>query len=148
MLFRSVCGFALLYALGGIEMKWLRRFVAPAVLTSGMFIFSRDWRVFLQAPFLMATLSLGYGADSFWIKISKRVIYGFANGFTAITHLFDKKFNKRDFLILFNLNLLLCTIVTVVMGVFNPVIARAEELIIGFTISFLSIFIVKDKEQL
>src|SRR3989338_2956063 len=108
-----VCGFSLLYALGGIEYKWLRRFAAPVVLTSGMFILSRDWRVFLQAPFLMLTLSLGYGAENLWLKIGKRFIYGLANGSTAITHLFNKNFHKRDFWVLFRLNLILCTIVCV-----------------------------------
>lgn len=141
-----VCGFALLYSFGGIEYKWLRRFMAPAVLTSGMFIFSRDWRVFLQAPLLMASLSLGYGAEASWAKIGRRFIYGLANGLTAITHLFNKNFHKRDFWVLFNLNLILCVIICVGLGVFNPMgSARAEELAIGFIIGFLSMFIPGDK---
>lgn len=142
-----VCGFALLYAFGGIEHKWLRRLAAPAVLTSGMFVFSRDWRVFLQMPLLMVSLSLGYGAEAFCVKISRRIIYGLANGSTAIAHIFNRNFHKRDFWILFNLNLILCVIICVGLGVFNPMgSARAEELAIGFIIGFLSMFIPKDKE--
>lgn len=142
-----VCVFALLYALGGIQFKWLRRFVAPAVLTSGMFIFSHDWRVFLQAPLLMLSLSLPYGAENFWLKIGKRFIHGFANGSTAIAHLFNKDLHKKDFWVLFNLNLILCVIICVGLGVFNPMgSARAEELAIGFIIGFLSMFIPRDKE--
>jgi len=140
-----VCGFAFLYALGGIQFKWLRRFIAPAWLTGGMFLFSRDWRVFLQAPLLMAGLSLGYGAENFWPKVIKRFIFGAANGATAITHIFDRQFNKRDFWVLFALNIILCVVATVLMGVFNPVPARTEELIIGFTIGFISMFMPREK---
>ncbi len=139
-----VCVFALLYAWGGMEMKWLRRFIAPVWLTSGMFIFSRDWKVFLQSPLLMISLSLGYGADTFWVKVIKRTIYGLLNGMTAITHLFNNKTIKRDFWVLFILNIIVVTLACILLGVFNPVAARAEELILGFFIGFLSMFIPKD----
>ena len=140
-----VCGFALLYALGGIEYKFLRRFIAPLWLTSGMFLFSRDWRVFLQAPLLMFSLSLGYGASEFWIKMGRRLIFGLANGFTNITHLFDESFDKKRFWTLFILSITILPILVAIFGVINPVNARAEELLIGFFIGVWPIFMVERK---
>lgn len=147
-----VVGFASLYALGGIEYKFLRRFIAPIWLCSGMFVFSRDWRVFLQAPLLMLTLSLGYGADLLWIKIGRRLLFGFANGFTAIVHGVNFCFRKstrrdfRSFWILFRLHLILCCLVVVILGSQNPVIARTEELLIGLIIGLLPMYMIKEKE--
>ena len=143
-----VCIFAMFYACGGIEYKFIRRFIAPVWLGGGMYLFSGDWRVFLQSIWLMASLSLGYGANSFWLKVGKRLIYGLANGFSAITHLFNKEFNKRDFWVLFRLNLILCIVVCIGLGVWNPMgSARAEELVIGFIFGFLSMYIPKDKKE-
>jgi hypothetical protein len=142
-----VVGFAILYALGGIEHKWLRRFIGPVWLTSGMFIFSRDWRVFLQAPLLMFGLSLGYGAEAVWLKVIKRFIYGLVNGASSITHLFNKEFNKVRFWVMFSLHVFLCSAVVIILGVFNPVSARAEELIIGFTIGMLPMYMPTERKD-
>ncbi len=132
-----VCGFALLYALGGIEHKEIRRFIAPVWLCIGQFIISKDWKVFFQAPLLMFSLSLSYGADTFWTKVGKRAIYGFANGLTAIIH--------RNWTLLI-MNIILITLACVMFGVWNPFnSARAEELAIGFMIGFLSMFMPKEK---
>ena len=140
-----VCGFALLYGLGGVEYKWLRRFIAPLWLGGGMYLFSRDWRVFLQMPLLMFSLSLGYGAANFWLKVWKRLLFGFANGFTNITHLFDQNFNKKRFWTLFVLAITITPVVYIVLGVINPVSARAEELLLGFFIAIWPMFIVDIK---
>jgi hypothetical protein len=150
-----VVGFAFLYALGGIEHKEIRRFIAPIWLTSGMYLFSRDWRVFLQAPLLMATLSMGYGAEAFWVKVGRRLLFAFANAITAIVHIridfhgagWNEVTLDRNFKILFNLNLILCAVVIITLGVLNPLQARAEELIIGFIIGLIPMFMPKDKDQ-
>lgn len=138
--------FAFLYALGGIQFKWIRRFIAPVWLGGGMYLFSRDWRTLIQVPFMMVSLSLGYGADTLWEKVGRRLLFGFANGFTNITHLFDKGFEKKRFWTLFGLAILINPIIIAVLGSVNPLIARAEELIIGFLIGVWAIFIIKDKE--
>ena len=141
-----VCGFALLYALGGVEHKELRRYVAPLFLTGCMWLFNRNWKVFLQAPLLMFTLSLGYGADTLWEKIIRRLGYGAANGATSMAQWVSKR-NSRDFWILFVFHVFLCIITCVVLGVLNPTgSARAEELVMGFIIGFLTIYMPKDKE--
>ena len=143
-----VVGFALLYAWGGIDNKVLRRFIAPAWLGIGMWAFSGDWRVWLQIPLLIAGLHLGYGADTLWHKIARRMVYGLAVAVTPVSHLLDKNINRRSACIMLMLNLLICVTVIVILGVLNPVPARYEETIIGFVIGFLSMFIPNDKEQL
>jgi hypothetical protein len=145
--FAWVVVFALLYALGGIHFKWIRRFIAPVWLGGGMYLFSRDWRVFLQVPLQFGALSMGYGADMFWEKIGRRLLFGFANGFTNITHLFDKNFDKKRFWTLFGIAIIANPLLIAVLGAINPVVARAEEMIIGFLIGVWSIFIIKDKES-
>jgi hypothetical protein len=143
-----VCGFALLYALGGIEHKWLRRFIAPLWLGIGQFIITKgDWRVLLQMPLLMFSLSLGYGADLFLVKIGRRLVFGFANGFTNITHLFDQNFNKKRFWTLFCLAITITPVICIILGTINPVVARSEELLIGFFIGIWGMFIVKEKSK-
>ena len=44
--------FALFYALGGIQFKWIRRFVAPVWLGGGLYLFSRDWWKVFQIVFI------------------------------------------------------------------------------------------------
>lgn len=130
--------FAVLYALGGIEFKVLRRFIAPIWLSISIFSFSGDWKAFIQAPLLMITLSLGYGAENFFVKLAKRGLYGLANGITSVIYRRWK---------LFIIHVLLCISLSVAFGVFNPFgSARAEELAIGFIIGWLPIYMVKDRE--
>lgn len=139
-----VCSFALLYALGGIDNLWLRRYMAPCWLGLGMYLFSKDWRKLLQVPLLIGALHLGYGASELWQKIIKRFLFGFAAGFSSITHLFDIKFDKRNFWTLFSLALTVTPAITITLGVINPVVARAEELIIGFFIGLWPMYMTKE----
>ena len=139
-------GFAILYALGGISNLWIRRFIAPVWLGGGMYLFSRDWRVLLQLPLLIGALHLGYGADMFWIKILKRLEFGMACGFSNVTHLFDKGFDKKRFFTLFGLAVIWIPIFIAILGAINPVLARGEELMIGLMIGLMPMFIIKDKE--
>ena len=139
-----VCVFALLYAWGGMEMKWLRRYLAPVWLTLSMFYFSRNWKVFLQAPLMFGSLSLGYGADTTWIKIIKRGIYALANGTTSLVHIWTAESVKK-FWILFCLNMGIGLAISIVLGVLNPLPARAEELLFGVFFGLLVIYMPKDK---
>lgn len=118
---------ASLYAIGGMGYLPLRRFVAPVLCGAGMFVFSRDWRVFLQVPFLMGSLSLGYGGDTFWVKVAKRACFGAANGIAG--SIYD--ILSRRFLISVIWTVILI-IAYVGIGVFNPFPnARIEELVLG-----------------
>ncbi len=145
--FLFVFAFAALYAWGGIEYKWLRRFVAPAVLTSGMFLFSRDWRTLLQTPLMMASLSLGYGGtDNVLWKIVKRGFYGLANGFTSSSYNLYLSTKNSNLWTIVSLQVILCILTIIVLGVWNPIPARAEEFCIGVFISLLPIMSIHRKE--
>ena len=132
--------FAGLYCWGGVENKWLRRFVAPAILCLSAFAFSRDWRYLVQMPLMFITLSLGYGADSVWAKILKRAIYGITNGATSST----AKLFKKEWLIA-GFQIVLIPAAFIAFGVFNPLpSARAEEALLGALIALVPMIAVKD----
>lgn len=129
--------FAGLYSLGGMEDgggKWIRRFLAPTILCGGMFYFSRDWRCFVQMPFMMGALTLGYGGtDNEILKILKRGLFGFANGLaSSVRTIWNKNF------ILSGLQLAVVMAGSIVLGVYNPIgDARTEEFAIGVLISLI-----------
>lgn len=129
--------FACLYAWGGMEYKWLRRFLAPSVLTTGMFIFYRNWRVFLQLPLMIGGLSLGYGGDSLWVKVLRRTLFGTAVGGSAAVHRNWK---------LFVPHIILCVTSSIYFGIWNPFgSARAEELILGLIYGLLVMYMPKKR---
>ena len=134
--------FASLYAWGGMEMKWLRRFLAPGILCLSAFAFSHDWRYLIQAPLMMVTLCLGYGADALWCKILRRSIFGITNGATSSTvNILYKKW------LLVGFQIVLITSAFIAFGVYNPLpSARAEETILGAFIALITMMSVKDKE--
>ena len=139
--------FAALYSWGGIEMKWLRRYLAPAVLTGGMYFYCRDWKVIFQLPLQMLTLSMGYGADTFWAKVGRRALWGLANGCSSITYHTLDLFSNVEYkkvtgfykqwlgVAIFQLTLILNA--SILFGVLNPFPARAEEFTIGVFLAFI-----------
>jgi hypothetical protein len=128
--------FAFLYSWGGIEMKYLRRFVAPALLVGSMLYFSRDWKVLIQLPLMFFSLSLGYGSDIFIWKIIKRGIFGLANGITSS----GQNILKKKWL-LAGVQTVLLTGLYIVIGVYNPFpSARAEEMFLGLMIAVIPLF--------
>lgn len=142
-----VVGFAYLYSEGGMHDKWLRRFVAPCELSIGMFIFSRDWRVFLQMPLMMGSLCLGYGADETWLKIVKRLIWGLANGASSSVYIAILSLSNSMYWFLFSLHHIILVFSVVCLGVLNPLAnARNEEFTIGLLIALIPIMVVKDKK--
>jgi hypothetical protein len=131
-----IVAFALLYCWGGMEMKWLRRFLAPAILCGGMFFYSRNWRALVQFPVMCAALCLGYGGtDLEWLKIVKRGVFGLANGAASSVSNF---WNKRLLLGVFQV--VLVTGATICFGVWNPFPnARIEEFVIGLLIAVVPV---------
>ena len=122
-----VCICAGLYAWGGMENKWLRRFLAPGLCAGGCFALTLDWRYFVQMPLMMASLSLGYAGDSVFGKVVKRAVFGFANGISgSVSDLWNKRFLISAFWTVF------LTTAFIVIGVWNPLPnARIEELFLG-----------------
>lgn len=134
-----VCLFAICYSVGGMYWKPLRRFVAPTILCASMFYFSKDWRSMIQLPFMMLSLSFGYGADNLFFKILKRGIFGLANGTTSSGHnILKKKW------LLVGTQIILVAGLFIVMGVWNPLTdARTEELLLGLIIPLVPLFSVR-----
>ncbi len=133
-----LAGFALLYGLGGIDNKWIRRVGGSIFLAIGVIGFSlwtqsySHWLLF-YAPLLFASLTLGYSGDDAAEKVTRRMVYGLAVGFAAFpiaiaTHLW----------LAFAMHMVVCMCVSLFLGVFNPTkSARAEESMVGFVIGFM-----------
>jgi len=129
--------FAGLYAWGGLEYKWLRRFLAPAVLCGAMFGFTKNWKTLIQFPFMVVSLSMGYGAESLWDRILRRGLFGLSNGASSsVYNILNKKW------LLVGIQVVLLVGLYIAVGVWNPFpSARAEESFLGLmipTIAMLS----------
>jgi len=136
-----VCVFALLYAWGGMEMKIIRRLVAPIFLCSCMFYYSRDWKTLIQIIPMYATLSIGYGGDTLFYKIYRRFAFGLYNGVTSSTYNIILKKSA-----LWIIQILALILFYVILGVWNPLPdARTEELVLGFMVGFLPLMSVRRK---
>ena len=140
--FAIVFLFALAYSIGGTEDmggKWIRRYLGPAILCLGMFAYSRSWKSLIQAPVMMITLSMGYGADAEWLKIVKRAVWGACNGLSSG---FNNILDKRWILVIFHMVLIIGACVA--FGVYNPFFsARIEEFCIGVFIAIIPIMSAK-----
>ena len=74
----------LFYMLGGRSRKWLRRWIASLVIAATVNVASVimgiwSWWLLGIYPLLIISFSFGYGADGFWTKFARRLIYCFAN---------------------------------------------------------------------
>ena len=123
----AVC--AVLYSWGGVEAKWLRRFVMPAVFFATAFGLTRNWRVLITAPLAVLGLCLGYGADVVWLKAVKRAYCGVLVGAGLSQSIAYSVFAMSA---------------SVVLGVFNPFPARYEEMLLGLVYSGSLILYVKE----
>lgn len=119
-----------LYSWGGVEFKWLRRFVMPAVFFATAFGLTRNWRVLITAPLAVLGLCLGYGADVVWLKAIKRAYCGLLIGAGFAQSIAYAVF---------------AMFVSIVLGVFNPLPARYEEMLLGFVYSSSLLLYVKGR---
>ena len=134
--------FTLLYGLGGISGKWKRRILGSLLLTAGIVVYSLLASTFsywfiLYAPLLYGALSIGYGGDELGEKILKRMRYGFLAGMAALPIAI-----VTGQWVMFGVHLVLCTALTTIYGVLNPVHARSEETIIATILGFTPLFMV------
>ena len=133
---------ATLYAWGGMEMKWLRRFIAPAIATATIFYYSRSWKSFLHFPLWIGASCLGYGASEVIIKILKRALVGAAFGVAgSIPAILSKRWLLVGFITA------LCVACYVVLGVYNPFnSARIEETTLGLFVYSIPVLMARKEE--
>ena len=137
---------ASLYAWGGMEMSWLRRFVAPTICGVGCLIISKDWRVLIKVPLLASAACLGYGADQMLLKIFKRGYVGLAFGLGATSSEIWKAIQDDSKLWVW-VGFAIFTIVLsyILLGAFNPLKARIEESCLGVIVYIFAIMPVQRK---
>lgn len=137
--------FALLYSLGGIEYKWLRRYCAPILLQVFVFVYTRDPKYLIQFPFQVLSLSLGYGADATSLKLMRRAIFGLANTVTFFPMI--RKWGSSAVILLATFAAMVIG-GHIVFGVFNPwPNARTEEFVLGLFIALTPVMSAKKREE-
>jgi len=139
------CIFAGLYAWGGLEKKWLRRFIAPLIVQIYIAIEIKSWKYLVQLPVQFLSLSIGYGGNELMVKLLRRLSFALANSISFLPHYCcwkDKKWIASVFYIIILIS------AYIVLGVFNPLPARVEETILGFLIAFIPLMNIEFKEKL
>ena len=115
-----------LYAWGGMELKFLRRYLAPIICATFLSVINREWLQLVKFPMLLGASCLGYGADTIGLKLWKRLYVGFTFSLGAsVDKIVKRKWASVAFTFLSVIG------VFMIYGVFNPVHARNEEFIIG-----------------
>jgi hypothetical protein len=124
----------ILYQLGGIGNKWLRRYVASFLLAAttsiiGILVGNWHWQYILIWPCLVGGFSLGYGADTTMAKVIRRTIYAIGVLAACFMGLWATGFSVGGILVT---GLALITgLTSIVLGVFNPFkSARVEEFMV------------------
>lgn len=131
---------ASLYAWGGMEMKWLRRFLAPSICAVFLAVLNKDPLQLLKAPLLGLSSSIGYGANETYIKVLKRLSVGLAFSVGAtITDIIKAIRGEGKKWLIVGLSTVFITSAYIVLGVFNPVSARVEESLLGFIVYGMAI---------
>lgn len=115
-----------LYAWGGLEDKWLRRYLAPAFGVGTVCLLTENWRHIWKAPVIMLASSLGYGASEFWMKVLMRLKVGACHAMASLTNYHKWPVIAASFLVI--------PAVFILFGVFNPFHARTEEFFLGLII--------------
>lgn len=130
--------FACLYSIGGSEdfwggQKWVRRWLATAILSGAAFAISKDWRHLAVYPLISAALTIPYGADNLWEKIGLRALFGVACAFAYnLVNILRGEWRLALF------GATLCTWASIYLGVFNPtpnaiIEQGAIAMMVGFT---------------
>jgi hypothetical protein len=134
---------AILYRLGGQYNKAIRRFLMPVIYFLGVWGISvwlgvfNPW-MFISLPLFIGALSMGYGADDFWKKVQRRLIYGVCLSLSFLP--FGFIFGGW---IIYVFHCILCISGCIVFGVANPFKnAVTEEALLGLIATLLPIMMI------
>ena len=121
--------FGILYTLGGRTGvgKWVRRYLGAILFGLGIIALSYwqgtfNWIYFVYIPLLAASLTVGYGGDTFLEKLKRRAIYGLLIGLSCLPFAI-----LNGAWILFGFQVVLAFGASVILGVWNPLLNAVEE---------------------
>ena len=134
---------AITYSLGGRDdiPKAIRRFVGPFILVGGIMLYSLLGRFslyyLLSYPLYCLSYSLGYGAQEWEDKVIKRSKCALAITLAGLPIAFI-----TGTWVLFTCQVMIALVASIGLGVWNPLKASQEELVIGFLTIILVPFYV------
>ncbi len=120
--------FSSLYAWGGMEHKYLRRFVAPIIYFTSISILYKDKTYFWRLPIACLMLSMGYGADVLAQKIIRRFVFAILN---SIVFLPSPRLEDRKWIISSGFHIIFVVCLHMIFGILSLLPARAEEALLG-----------------
>lgn len=139
--FGCVILFAALYSIAGRDKtpKWLRRFVAPAILLIGvqMINWQINWMTLVAYPIMAIGLSIGYGADLILDKIKKRALCALVICSAGIPLVVST--GHYPLLIL---QYIIGISASITLGCFNDLDAPTEEFYIGLLTTVMMPFMI------
>jgi len=136
--------FAFVSMLGGRNnLLLLKRITAPilfCLLTIGLSLLTHRFCAwfFLSIPAYILSTFIGYSGDTLWKKIEKRFLWSLIRGLSALTFcLFTGAW------LLFIIQIIVGIATTIVLGVWNPIVAAQEETLINFcSVMFVPFMVV------
>lgn len=132
---------SLLWMLGGRSGKWKRRYIGSALQTLGINILSIFagtwvWQFVVSVIPEVGSRTLGYGGDTTSEKIMRRTVFALGSLVVGVCLAWGCGFNGNS------ITLLICqavaSIVSIILGVKNPLPAAVEETFVCFSLKYIN----------
>ena len=126
---------------GGRKGKWKRRYIGAAIQTLGLNVFSvltGMWHWTFTAAIVpeIGSRVMGYGADSTEQKILRRSLFALGSLLVGVFLAYGQGFGPKTLALL--ACQLIISVVSVVLGVKNPLPAAVEEVFLCMTLKYFN----------
>lgn len=119
--------FAVVYIIGGRGPKWMRRWIGGTILAVGLNVIAliiHKWNLILglSSFAIYGALTLGYGGDTFCIKVRRRLYYSLAFcGYTLLIGFITHRFAMAGF------QCVITIATNLYLGLTNPTPSAVDE---------------------
>lgn len=126
---------------GGRDGKWKRRFVGSAIQTLGLNIISLIlntwvWQYLITLVSEIVSRIMGYGGDTISQKIIRRLVFALGSLGTGAILAWGLGFSTAAIIVL--ICQFIASIVSIILGVKNPVPAAVEEVFVCFSLKYIN----------
>ena len=130
---------------GGRKGKWKRRYIGSALQTIAINVISFlvgtwVWQFALSLVPEIASRTLGYGGDTIGEKIMRRSVFAAGSLVAGVCLAWGLGFSHNAIIIL--ICQAIASIVSIVLGVWNPVPAAVEETFVCLSLKYINYFFI------